>query len=314
MNRPSLTITYIVKAFPCNYDEGYGNVSVAKKVHRGSGETYLFTSRQALRYSLVNWLVEHKIWKYADLTVQSEEKSEDTAEAKTTETAKKTVIQYNSEQLKRDLPEEADLFGYMITIGKQRAITRAAIAKLTHLISLEPWYGDQELLTNKNFADRLKRNPDMANIETGYNYYKYTLSVDLDKVGEDDNFNHHLPKDEKIRRVCDLIEATKFLFRDIRGRREDLKPLFVIGGVFPIKSPFFHNSVNIEFKGSKPYITWEGIKQVLETMINEKNKVNDFTFKGIQKGEFGDDFGINESPFEALDKIKEEIVKAYNEE
>ncbi|MEO0287916.1 MAG: hypothetical protein ABIM41_06390, partial [candidate division WOR-3 bacterium] len=76
----------------------------------------------------------------------------------------------------------------------------------------------------------------------------------------------------------------------------------------------FHNSVNIEFKGSEPYITWEGIKQVLETMINEKNKVNDFTFKGIQKGEFGDDFGINESPFEALDKIKEEIVKAYNEE
>ncbi len=45
MDRKALTITYLVKAFPCNYDEGYGNVSVAKKVHRGSGETYLFTSR-----------------------------------------------------------------------------------------------------------------------------------------------------------------------------------------------------------------------------------------------------------------------------
>lgn len=297
MNRPSLTITYIVKAFPCNYDEGYGNVSIAKKVHRGSGETYLFASRQALRYSIVNWLVEQKIWKYAQLT---------SAEG---------VKQYNPEQLRSEFPQEADLFGYMITAGRgQQAKTRSVVAKLTHLISLEPWFGDQELLTNKNFADRLKENPDMAKVETGYSYYKYTLSVDLDKVGEDDNFNHHLQKEEKIRRVCNLIEATKFLFRDIRGRREDLKPLFVIGGVFPIKSPFFHNSVNIEFRGSKPYITWEGIKQVLETMINEKNKVNDFTFKGIQKGEFGDDFGINESPFEALDKIKEEIVKAYNEE
>lgn len=297
MNRPSLTITYIVKAFPCNYDEGYGNVSVAKKVHRGSGETYLFTSRQALRYSIVNWLVEQKIWKYAQLT---------SAEG---------VKQYNPEQLRSEFPQEADLFGYMITAGRgQQAQTRAAVAKLTHLISLEPWYGDQELLTNKNFADRLKENPDMANIETGYNYYKYTLSVDLDKVGEDENFNHHLTKEEKIKRVCDLIEATKFLFRDIRGKRESLIPLFIIGGVYHIKSPFFHNAVNIEFKGSKPYITWEGINQVLETKINEKNKVNDFTFKGIQKGEFGDDFGINESPFEALDKIKEEVVKAYNEQ
>ncbi|CUS81383.1 hypothetical protein JGI10_00641 [Candidatus Kryptonium thompsonii] len=42
MNRKGLTITYIVKAFPCNYDEGYGNVSIAKKIHRGSGETFLF--------------------------------------------------------------------------------------------------------------------------------------------------------------------------------------------------------------------------------------------------------------------------------
>ncbi|MEO0232237.1 MAG: type I-B CRISPR-associated protein Cas7/Cst2/DevR [candidate division WOR-3 bacterium] len=301
MNRPSLTITYIVKAFPCNYDEGYGNVSIAKKVHRGSGETYLFTSRQALRYSIVNWLVEHNIWKYAQLTP---------AEG---------VIQYNPDQLRKEFPEEADLFGYMITAGKgQQAQTRAAVAKLTHLISLEPWYGDQELLTNKNFADRLKRNPDMANIETGYNYYKYTLSVDLDRVGEDENFNHHLTKEEKIKRVCDLIEATKFLFRDIRGKRESLIPLFIIGGVYHIKSPFFHNAVNIEFKGSKPYIKWEGIKQVLETeyKIDEKNKIKieNFTFKGIQKGEFGDDLGINESPFETLDKIKEEVVKAYNEQ
>lgn len=299
MNRVSLTITYLVKAFPCNYDEGYGNVSIAKKVHRGSGETYLFTSRQALRYSIVNWLVEHKLWNYAELT---------SAEG---------VKQYNPEQLRNEFPEEADLFGYMVTSGRGRqAQTRAAVAKLTHLISLERWNGDQELLTNKNFADRLKENPDMANIETGYNYYKYTLSVDLDKIGEDDNFGHHLPKDKKIKRINDLIEATKFLFRDIRGRREDLKPLFVIGGVYHKKSPFFHNAVGIEFKGSKPYIKGEAIKQVLdaEYKIDQKKiKLNELTFKGIQKGEFGDDLGINESPFEALDRIMEEVKKAFNE-
>lgn len=297
MNRKALTITYIVKAFPCNYDEGYGNVSVAKKVHRGSGETYLFTSRQALRYSIVNWLVEHGMWKYAQLT------------------SAPGVKQYELEQLKKEFPEEADLFGYMITAGRGRqAQTRATVAKLTHLISLETWFGDQELLTNKNFADRLKEDPDMANIETGYGYYKYTLSIDLDKVGEDENFNHHLPKEEKIKRVCDLIEATKFLFRDIRGRREDLKPVFVVGGVYHKKSPFFHNAANVEFKGSKPFINYESLKQVLDAkyIVNGKElKIGDLTYIGIQKGEFGNDLEIAKSPFEVLDNIKEEVKKVF---
>lgn len=301
MNKKALNITYIVKSFPCNYDEGYGNVSVAKKVHRGNGETYLFTSRQALRFSIVNWLVENGMWQYSQLTSQEK------------------VKQYDPKKLQKQFSEEADLFGYMITSGKQqKAKTRAAVARLTHLISLEPWFGDQELLTNKNFADRLGENPDMANIETGYGYYKYTLSVDLDKVGEDDNFNHHLSKKEKIKRVCDLIEATKFLYRDIRGRREDLKPVFVIGGVYYSKSLFFHNAVNILFKGSKPFLNYESINQVLDSTYTIGNnrkpqKIRDLTFIGIQKREFGDDLGINESPFDVLDKIQKEVEKVFNE-
>ncbi|MFN4220265.1 MAG: hypothetical protein ACK4GJ_05020, partial [bacterium] len=168
-----------------------------------------------------------------------------------------------------------------------------------------------------NFADRLKDNPNMANIETGYGYYKYSLSVDLDKVGEDENFNHHLSKEEKIKRVCDLIEATKFLFRDIRGRREDLKPVFVVGGVYHKKSLFFHNAVNVVFKGSKPFISYESVKQVLEAKYavdGEETKVGDLTHLGIQNGEFGDDLGIKNSPFEALDKIKQDVKEAFNED
>lgn len=301
MKRKGLTITYIVKAFLSNYDEGYGNVSVAKKVHRGSGDTFLFTSRQALRYSLVNWLVEHGLWKYAQLT---------SAEG---------VKQYDITQLEKELPEEADLFGYMITRGREkRAISRSAVARLTHLISLEPWRGDQELLTNKNFADRIGEDPDMANIETGYGYYKYTLSVDLNKVGEDKNFNHTLSKEEKIKRVSDLIEATKFLFRDIRGRREDLKPLFVIGGVYHKSSPFFHNAVNICFKGSKAFIIEESLNQILNVTYQSDTTsvvIKNLTYIGIQSGEFGNNLeSFNPlSPFEALDKIKEEVKRAFNE-
>lgn len=294
MKNKGLTITFIVKAFPINYDQGYGNVSVAKKVHRGDGSTYLFTSRQALRYSLVNWLVENKDWDWADLTTEQK------------------VIQYDPKKLKESLPEEADLFGYMITSGKRP--TRSAVARLTHLISLEPYYGDQELLTNKNFADRLGKEMDMANVETDLSYYKYSLSIDLDKVGVDENFNHNIPKEEKIKRVCDLLEATKYLYRDIRGRREDLKPLFVIGGVYPIKSVFFHDPVQIYWRGSKAHLNWDAINQVLESEFDieeDKKKVKDYTIIGIKKGEFGNGREINLSPFEAIDKIKEKVKEAF---
>ncbi len=299
MKMKGLTITYIVKAFPMNYDEGFGNVSVMKKVHRGDGTTVPFTSRQALRYSLTQWLFNNGYWKMAELT------------------KKEGVVQYDEDRLKEYFYEEADLFGYMITKKGDISITRSAVARLSHLIGLEPYFGDQEFLTNKGFADRINEEPNIANIETAYTYYKYTLSVDLDSVGVDDNFNHNIPDDEKIGRVKTLLEATKFLYRDIRGRREDLKPLLVIGGVFPIKNPFFHNAVKIEWKGGKAYISLESIREVLEIGLPD-GKVKDYTFGGIVSDEFGnsEEFkglggNLGLTPYEAIDRLKEKVEEAY---
>lgn len=42
------------------------------------------------------------------------------------------------------------------------------------------------------------------------------------------------------------MDTISFLYRDIRGRREDLKPLFVIGGVYDVKNPVFQNVVDIK--------------------------------------------------------------------
>jgi CRISPR-associated protein Cst2 len=295
MNKSGLTITYIVKAFPMNYDEGYGNVSVMKKVHRGSGDTLPFTSRQALRYSLTKWLFEHGFWKQGKLS-----KAQD-------------VVQFDPEELKKYYFEEADLFGYMITTGKgAQATTRSAIARLTHLIGLDGYFGDQEFLSNKGFADRIKENPNIANIETSYNYYKYTLNIDLDLVGVDQNVGKNginLPISEKIKRVQALVEATKYLYRDIRGRREDLKPLFVIGGVYPIKNPFFHNTVNVAWKAGRPNLSMQAIEQVLNITLNDK-RVSDYTITGVQRYEF-DNTDLKLSPYEALDKIREKVKDAY---
>ncbi|NPB03349.1 MAG: type I-B CRISPR-associated protein Cas7/Cst2/DevR [Thermotogae bacterium] len=313
MRRKGLTITYIVKAFPMNYDEGYGNVAVMKKVHRGDGSTLPFTSRQALRYSLTQWLFDNDLWEEAKLRKEGG--------------GDKAVIQYDPNALKEKFYEEADLFGYMLTEGKNKAKTRPAVARLTHLIGLDPYFGDQEFLNNMGFANRLQKqtgervDPNIANVETAYTYYRYTLNVDLDLVGEDENFGHSLPIEEKIRRVKTLIEATKYLYRDIRGRREDLKPLAVVGGVYPVKNPFFQNSLGVRWSAGHPYLTVDSLRESLEitlpTFVGGK-RVIDFTFGGVVAEEFANAEAFKElgegfsfTPSEALDKIGEEVERAY---
>ena len=46
---------------------------------------------------------------------------------------------------------------------------------------------------------------------------------------------------ENNKEIEKLLDTIAFLYRDIRGRRENLAPLFVVGGVYDIKNPIFEN-------------------------------------------------------------------------
>ena len=50
-------------------------------------------------------------------------------------------------------------------------------------------------------------------------------------------------KEEKAERVKILLDTMQYLYRDIKGRRENLSPLFVIGGRYSRKNPFFEKGV-----------------------------------------------------------------------
>ena len=66
------------------------------------------------------------------------------------------------------------------------------------------------------------------------------MSIDLDRVGVDGEID--IPSQEKAERVKVLLDSLHYLYRDIRGRRENLSPLFIIGGRYQRKNPFFENS------------------------------------------------------------------------
>ena len=227
MKAKGLNLTMIFEAESANYGEGIGNVASLKKMARGSGDQYTYISRQAIRYNIVEQL------------------DEALAEVKAEGSGDKKVIQFTPDATIKDYPE-IDFFGYMKTKKKEGSITRSAKVRLSNAVSLETFKGDLDFLTNKGLADRLNENMNIAQSEIHHSYYRYTITADLDQIGIDEADEINLDNSEKARRVNKLLDTISLLYRDIRGRREDLKPLFAIGGVYDVKNPVFQNVVEVK--------------------------------------------------------------------
>lgn len=252
-----LTMTIVFEAESANYGEGIGNITALKKLSRGNGSQYTYISRQAIRYNIVEQLGEAK------------------AEVEAMGSGEKKVVQFSPETTIKDYPE-LDFFGYLKTEKDAMAKKRSAIVRLSNAISTETFKGDLDFLTNIGLADRTKEKPSIAQAEIHKSYYVYTLAMDLDQIGIDNNDGIELPKEEKARRVEKLLDTIVFLYRDIRGRRENLAPLFVIGGVYDIKNPIFENLVKV--KENK--ILVKNIDSgILENMRKD-------TFCGVVEGKF----------------------------
>ena len=286
MKNKGLILTMIFEAESANYGEGVGNVASLKKMARGKGEQYTYISRQAIRYNIIEELEEEK----AEVKVE------------------KNVVQFHPDSTIKDYPE-IDFFGYMKTVKGSDSKTRSATVRLSNAISLETFKGDLDFLTNKGLADRNEdgmKGMNIAQSEIHHSYYKYTITADLEKIGIDENDNISLDNKEKARRVNKLLDTIALLYRDIRGRREDLKPLFVIGGVYNVKNPVFQNILNI--KNNK--ILVNSIKGVL--FDNIKND----TYSGLIEGKFENDKEIKDelnsmSMPEFFSKIKEKVNEYY---
>ena len=297
MNSKGLTLTIIFKAQSLNYGEGIGNISELKKLARGNGNVYTFASRQALRYDIAR--IGNNLY---DWNLEVVDKS-------------KGTIQFKDKLNIKD-SQEMDLFGYMKTSKKSAeneeggSETRSAAVRLSHAISLEEYKSDMDFLTNKGLADRIKQFPNLANIEQHLSYYTYTVTVDLSRIGKDGNIE--LSQEEKTTRVLQLLEIIKVLNRDIRGREENLSPLFIVGGIYNINSPFFLGRIKLEAKGEEFKIDTKVLESAMELKIGE-NSVKENTFVGIVPNEFKNEIELRELFGEKMLSIQEFFSEIENE-
>lgn len=292
MRNKGLTITSIFEAESANYGEGVGNVTSLKKISRDGGRTYSYISRQALRYNIINQMGEDK----TPLDLDGE------------------VLQFHPDATIKDYAE-VDLFGYMKT--KKPVRTRAAVVRLSNAIALETFNADLDFLTNKGLLDRYnateekkKEGGNIAQSEIHKTYYCYTITIDLDKVGIDINDNIEISSSEKAERINKLLDTIKFLYRDIKGRRENLSPIFSIGGVYDIKNPFFENRI----KSYNNKLNVEAIKSVIDL----DNEISKNTKVGLIKGIFSNEDEVK-NELKAMDmgeffnSLKNEVSTYYQE-
>jgi len=292
-NKNGLTITMIFKAQSLNYGEGIGNISELKKLSRGDGSVYTFASRQALRYDIAR--LGNKMFGW-NLEVVDKSKG---------------TVQFKDDLTIED-SQEMDLFGYMKTAKKEEgnSLIRSASVRLSNAISLEDYKSDMDFLNNKGLADRIGEYPNLANVEQHLSYYTYTITIDLSKVGVDENIK--LENSIREQRVKELLEIIKVLNREIRGREENLSPLFVIGGLYNLNSPFFLGRIKLEGKNGEFSINTNILEDTLTLKIGEAT-IGEDTKIGIVKNIFKNEKEIEEKFNGKVSNIQEFFEKLENE-
>lgn len=210
-----------------------------------------------------------------------------------------------------------DLFGYMKTAKKEEgnSATRSAAVRLSNAISLEDYKSDMDFLNNKGLADRIQVYPNLANIEQHLSFYTYTITIDLSKIGVDGTVK--LDNATRAKRVKELLEIVKVLNRDIRGREENLSPLFIIGGIYSLNSPFFLGRIKLKGKEGQFSINTNMLKDTLTLKIGEEEIAED-TNVGIVKDSLKNEKELEEifpekitGIQEFFEKLEEQVEQYY---
>lgn len=292
MTRNGLTVTMVFLAESANYGEGIGNISTLKKMSRGNYEQYTYISRQAMRYNIM----QQAGWDNTPVD------------------GKSGVVQFAPSATIQDYPE-IDLFGYMKTSSKEEgkgdkggASTRSAAVRLSNAIALEPYQSDLEFLTNMGLAKRQNLENGIAQSEIHRAFYTYTVTADLDRIGIDGELS--IPELDRAERMKVFLDTIQFLYRDIKGRRENLAPVFVIGGRYERKNPFFENRIVLD----RGEIRVDTLVEILES----SNDIKENTSVGVMSGIFANDSELKQvlkagSVADTFNQLKKEMDNYYGE-
>lgn len=228
----ALTLT-IIANMTSNYGEGLGNVASVQKVYK-NGKEYAIRTRESLKNAIC---VQSGF--YDDLQTSLDGAMQ------------KLVTKDINAATCRALEG-----GYMST--KDVTYIRNSSFYVTDAVASEPFINEARfhnnlyLATNYAKANGLNVQNDATKVGLmpyQYEYDKslkiYSITIDLEKIGVDENFAAEADNDEKCCRVISLLDAIENLALIVKGNLDNAEPVFVVGGMSNHKTHIFENAVNI---------------------------------------------------------------------
>lgn len=231
----AVTLT-VVANMTSNYSEGLGNISSVQKIFKEQ-HVYAVRSRESLKNAIC---VQAGL--YDDL-----ETSVDGA-------AQKLVSAEKNAATCRALEG-----GYMST--KELTYIRNSSFYLTDAIACDAFVNETRFHNNlylasnqakaNGFSLQVKGNAEKAGLMPyQYEYDKsmkvYSLTIDLEMVGKDENFQAEAEPEEKADRVLSILEAVRSLSLVVKGNLDNAEPLFIAGGLSERKTHYFENVVRVK--------------------------------------------------------------------
>lgn len=233
MKKNALTLT-IVANMTSNYSEGLGNIASVQKVFKNR-KVYTIRSRESLKNAI---MVQSGM--YDDLQ---------------TEVDGATQKLVNSELNAATC--RALEGGYMSTKGT--TYVRKSSIYLTDAIACESFVNETRFHNNLYLAGNyakaqgknIQNNADSVGLMPyQYEYDKslkvYSLTIDLEMIGKDENFDMEAPAEEKAERVEAILRAVETLSLVVKGNLDNAEPVFVVGGLSERKTHYFENVVHVE--------------------------------------------------------------------
>lgn len=147
--------------------------------------------------------------------------------------------------------------GYMST--KELTYIRKSSIYLTDAISTESFVNETRFHNNLYLAGNYakanglnlqNKAGDVGLMPYQYEYDKslkvYSLTIDLEMVGIDENFNAEADNNEKVARIEALLDAVQTLSLIVKGNLDNAEPIFIVGGLSDRKTHYFENVVHVE--------------------------------------------------------------------
>ncbi len=321
-----LTLTMVVKftGTPSMGEGLGGNINPMKVLPTDMGDFAYLSPSAILKQPLMEYFVKEKEWEFEfgkNINIAPKKKG-----------TEKPPLQITSFA---DDDPFADIFGYLFTRKKtakskkdeskeegtepeetpEETRKRKSPLGVSYAVGLMGFKNCLDYRSNLGLVDLSGSKGEGQMIfqrEIDMNYFVYTLNLDLQRIGREDNKdeNNEANPDDKLKRVQAILEAIPYIAIHRNGALVGtLRPHLVIGGVFEKKFPYFIDS--IVWDKDKNTVGAKAINDIIDE-YGLKSDNNNLLALGIHEG-FPLDGKINIDamlPKKAIDSVSDFINKS----